>query len=170
MDADYKFTYIDVSNYGRIADGGVFNNSTLYISLEPESLHLPPSQPLPGREQAVPFTMVADEAFPLKPNIMKPYSARMLNKEQRLYNYRLSRARRIVENVFGILANRFGIFKKTIPLAPDKVVKIVLATCALHNFLRTKSTARNAYMPASLIDREEDGQWIKGSWRSDVDP
>lgn len=127
VDADYKFTYVDVGNYGRIGDAGVFKNSTLCTAMEKGLLHLPPPRCLPGRIKEIPFVIVGDEAFPLKPNIMKPCAARTMNKDRRMYNYRLSRARRIVENAFGILANRFGVFKKTIALSPEKTTNIVLA-------------------------------------------
>ena len=38
---------------------------------------------------------------------MKPFSLRGLTKEERIFNYSLSRDRRIVENAFGIMSNRF---------------------------------------------------------------
>nr|CAI5864486.1 unnamed protein product [Callosobruchus analis] len=44
-----------------------------------------------------------------KKGFLKPYNERELNPERSNYNKRLSRARRIIENVFGILANRFRI-------------------------------------------------------------
>ena len=120
VDADYKFRYIDVGCNGRISDGGVFRNCSLNKYLETDKLNLPKPRALPGRDTEVPFVIVADEAFQLRENLMKPYPARALNDETRIYNYRLSRARRIVENAFGILSSRFGIFQKPIPLSPEK--------------------------------------------------
>lgn len=66
---------------------------------------------------------------------MKTYSQHDLTNKRRIFNYRLSRARRVVENVFGILASRFGVFQKPINLKPDKASTITLACCYLHNFL-----------------------------------
>ena len=77
--------------------------------------------------------IVSDDAFPLKNNIMKPYSRTSLSREKRIYNYRLSRARRIVENAFSILSNQFRVFMTPILLDAEKVEAIVMASCSLHN-------------------------------------
>ena len=63
----------------------------------------------------VPYALVADDAFPLTRHTMKPY-ATDLNKgsPKRVFNYRLSRARRIVENAFWLLVSLFRIFRKPI--------------------------------------------------------
>lgn len=74
--------------------------------------------------------------FPLRTDLQKPFYHRQLDHDQRIYNYRLSRAWRVVENAFGIFANRLRVFRTTINLHPDKVVKITLASCVIHNFLR----------------------------------
>lgn len=97
MDHDYCFRYVNVGCNGKQSDGGVFQQSSLFEALENNLL---PS----GR------LLVGDDAFPLKRNLIKPYSKFKLSKEHKLFNYRLSRARRIVENPFGILASRFRIF------------------------------------------------------------
>ena len=135
IDADYRFIYVDVGCNGRISDGGVFANSYIFKALEEKSLNIPNGKLLPGRENPLPYVIVGDEAFPLKTYLLKPYPSRQLDLSKRIFNYRLSRARRVVENVFGILASRFRVFKSTIDMEPEKAQKIVLACCALHNFL-----------------------------------
>jgi hypothetical protein len=117
---------------------------------------------LPGTNVPVPYVVIADDAFPLSDYIMKPFPGKNLEVEKRIFNYRLSRARRVVENAFGILASRFQIYKCRIPASVINVKKFVLATCALHNFLKSKNT----YISPGSIDREnvvahtiETGDW-----------
>jgi hypothetical protein len=66
--------------------------------------HLPQDEALPGQTIPVPYMLVADDAFPLTGHMMKPY-ATDLNKgsPKRVFSYRLSRARHIVENAMGYL-------------------------------------------------------------------
>lgn len=82
------------------------------------------------------YVLVADDAFPLKPYIMKPYNFRGQNKQQNIFSYRLSRARRTVESAFGILTSRFRVFSTPILLDPTKAEKVVLPCIVLHNMLR----------------------------------
>lgn len=72
-DAHYKFTYITVGAKGRHSDGGVFANCAFARALEINALNIPPAKPLPHRTLPVPYFIVADDAFPLKPYVMKPY-------------------------------------------------------------------------------------------------
>jgi len=62
-----------------------------------------------------------------------------LTRERNIFNYRLCRARRIIENVFGILVARFDIFKTHINIKLDNIKDVVMAGRALHNFLRRTS-------------------------------
>ena len=76
--------------------------------MENNTFQIPPPEPLDdGSGLPIPYMMVADDAFPLKRYIQKPFGQAGLTNERRIFSYRLSRARRIVENSFGILANRF---------------------------------------------------------------
>lgn len=163
-DGNYKFIYIDAGSNGRISDGGVFNKCSFANSLKRGSLHLPEAQKLTGRNANVPYVLVADDAFALKPNIMKPFSGRNLSPAERVFNYRLSRSRRCIENAFGILSARFRVLRSPILLDAAKARKITLACCALHNLLLTKNADK--YAPVGTMDQyTTDGSIIEGSWR-----
>lgn len=169
VNAKYEFIYIDVGCQGRISDGGVFKNTSFYKKMENGSLNLPQHKPLPGRSQPVPYVLVADDAFPLTDNIMKPFKTD-LNKgsPKRVYNYRLSRARRVVENSFGLLASVFRVFRKPIEVkVQSTIVDIVLACAYLHNFLRAQPDGSIYYSPLGSFDREDvsTAEIIPGSWR-----
>ena len=83
-----------------------------------------------------------------------------------IFNYRLSRARRVIENSFGILAARWRIFRRPIIAEPDRVIIFSKAAIALHNYLRTNESS--VYCPPGFIDGEDGaGNTINGSWRSD---
>lgn len=60
---------------------------------------------------------------------MKPYAQGNLDAPSQEFNRRLSAIRVNVENAFGILDSRFGVFQKAIQLAPKKARIITLACC-----------------------------------------
>ncbi|KAJ8711930.1 hypothetical protein PYW08_004085 [Mythimna loreyi] len=103
---------------------------------------------------------------------MKPYPG-IHNRGtiKRIYNYRLSRSRRIVENVFGILCAVFRVFRKAIPLKPA-TCEIVTMTCVyLHNFLRRNKQSRAIYTPPGTFDYEDsEYNIIEGFWRREIGP
>lgn len=127
-DANYNFTWVDIGAAGRESDGGVFSNSDFGKYLELSSLNFPHPQPLNGTNIAVPFCFVGDEAFPLLPNLMRPYPGKSLPLHQQVFNYRLSRERRTVENTFGILASKWHIYKKRIIADVSTIRLIIMAT------------------------------------------
>lgn len=99
--------YVDVGCQGRISDGGVFKNSALYKSLENNELKLPAPCILQTPYLIkVPYVILADKAFALNNYTMKPFEGTPDNgSPERIFNYRLSRARRVVENAFGIMSS-----------------------------------------------------------------
>ena len=116
---------------------------------------MPALAPLPGTDIILPHVIVADDAFPLRKNIMKPFSTRNQPAPNRIFNYYLSRARRVVENAFGAFEPGLSHLQKAHLIKSKKVETIVLATCVLHNFLLSKSSV---YAPPGFFDSEaEDG-------------
>lgn len=172
VDFDYNFIYADVGCQGWISDGGVFKFTSFCEKLENDQLNLPKPRPLAEGRSPVPYGLIADDAFALSNNIMKPYKGCLDSlTPERIYNYRVSRARRMVENVFGILAAKFRVFLTTIALHPDKVESVTLACVYLHNFFRRDSKSRSNYNPPGSFDNEDiEGRVvILGSWRADID-
>lgn len=142
VDAEYKFTIVDIGGLGKNSDGCIFANSIFGKSLTQNKLNVPRDTYLLGTEEYMPYVIVADAAFPLQKCLMRPYPGNQTinNEGKKVFNYRLSRARRVSENAFGILARRFRIYERRLSLTPEHVNVVVAATIALHNFLRDSVT------------------------------
>ncbi|XP_076667932.1 uncharacterized protein LOC143368759 [Andrena cerasifolii] len=90
--------------------------------------------------------LVGDNAFPLKEYLLKPFPGTRLTLKQTIFNYRLSSARRVVVNAFGIMANKFRIFEKPIAFSSEKMEQ------------------------STDITNLDNGSIIEGSWRSAQQP
>ncbi|CAF4875037.1 unnamed protein product [Pieris macdunnoughi] len=133
----------DVGSYGKNSDGGLFNKSALGESLEQGKLKMPADKPLASELEPLPHVVVADEAFPLRSYLMRPYSKNDVrnNEPNKIYNYRLSRARRIVENSFAILRARWRVFAKPLEtLIQDNVTPLGPTALEDLDTLRRNST------------------------------
>ena len=135
---NYECLWADVGTSGRAPDGAIWQRSDLkrLLSYEDNQLRIPKPKPLPGRSEPVPHVWTGDDAFALTTYLMKPYPRTQLSNKERIFNYRLSRMRRISENSFGILASRWRVLRSPILLEPRFVIIIVLAILVLHNLLR----------------------------------
>ncbi|VEN55391.1 unnamed protein product [Callosobruchus maculatus] len=157
VNANLEFLMVDVGQNGRVSDGGVFSNTTFAKLLSEGNLQIPQSRVVVPGEESLPYVFVADDAFALTKNILKPYTGYHLTRQQEHFNAKLSSARVKVENVFGILANRFQVLLKPINLCPKKATIIVLTCCYLHNFLRQKDTPDSVNTTGSNGQSQGDG-------------
>ena len=166
-DANYCFTAVDVGQYGKSNDSGAYTDSAICKAFETNSFNIPTSEYLEGVGRNVPYVTVVDEGLPMRKYQIRPFPGKHLDENQTIYNYRLSRARRIIENIFGILAARWRIFRRPIKASTDTVEKIILSTVSLHNYLRL--TDNSYYSPSGFIDSEDNTGHIRpGDWREMV--
>lgn len=93
VDSRYRFSLIDVGAEGRQSDSGVFKASAIGQALSKGKLRLPDMARLPGCDIVAPHIFLGDEAFQLRSDSLRPFSAKDLTDERRIFNYRLSRAR-----------------------------------------------------------------------------
>lgn len=86
-DADYKFIWVSVAEYGSASDCQVFNEPELRELVEGGELGFPDPEPLPGLTENLPYFFLGDEAFALRTWMMKPYSRMGLGHGERIFNY-----------------------------------------------------------------------------------
>ena len=98
---------------------------------------------------------------------MKPSPGKNLTLEERIFNYRLSRARRTIENTFGIMVAKWRIFRRPIKAKPSKIENIIKACVCLHNYLRLTDGAH--YLPSGFVDcQSNSGEIVPGDWRNEI--
>lgn len=169
-DHNYKFTLVDIGSYGSQNDASIFHESEIGKLIRTQKLNLLRNEVrLPGSNESTGYFFVGDEGFPLSINLMRPYSGRNLNEKKRIFNYRLSRARRMRENTFGILVSCWRVLRKPICMQPNTIDKIILSTVCLHDFLKSFDEQQSAtcrfYCPPNFIDSESNnGDIINGTY------
>lgn len=105
VDADYKLICVNVGAYGKNSDGSIFSDSNIGKALMSNTFNVPENKYLPGTEITAPHVIIGDEAFPSRTYLMRPYPKPQLCVQRKnIFNERLFRARKVVENAFGILS------------------------------------------------------------------
>ena len=100
VDGQYKFRWVHAGTAGSCSEAQIFNACQLKRNIEDGRIGFPDPAPITQGGRDVPYFILADDAFALKTWLMKPYGRRMLTREERIANYRISRGRRVVENAF----------------------------------------------------------------------
>ena len=136
MDGDYKFLWVDVGAAGSTSDAQIFKHTDLRHKLEEDSIGFPDSKCLGIGGPKVNFFHLGDDAFPLELWLMRPYSSHVM--KERVFNYRISWGRTVIENAFGILTSCFRIFQSPLQQEPPVFNRVVMACLVLHNLLRIR--------------------------------
>lgn len=161
VNANYEFLMVDVGLNKRIPDDGVLGHSDFGKMMENQSLNIPEPKQVRRSNKILSYVFVADDAFAINQNLLKPYSRvrNNLTEVQRRFNYRLSRA-------LGILVSRFGVLQKNILLSPEKAQTIVLACCHIHNYLKSKNSKTYISQGSVDFDNHETSEMYDGAWRN----
>jgi len=146
--ANYNFIFVNVGCQGRISDSGVYQNTDMWKKFENGQLMLSVDEPLDAETNIIfPYVFLVDSAFALNKHMMKPY----YGVHDKGNGKRVSRARRVVENAFGIMASVFRVFRRPILLNPNKVTNVTMMCALLHNILRKSKTSSSNYCPQGTV-------------------
>ena len=132
VDANYRFLDVCIGWPGSVHDARVFAHSNLYK--KSTHGHLIPNKLVTISGVCVPLYMIGDSTYPMQSWLMKPFAHNSnLSACQRNYNYRICRARIVVENAFGRLKARWRRVLKRNDMHTDNIPHVIAATCVLHN-------------------------------------
>ena len=126
-DACYIFSLVDIVSFGSNNDSGVFRNSPMGKAFFNDEISLPVAECLENLPTfgKVPYFLVGYEAFLLQSWLLRPFPGHRIPEEQRIFNYKLFRASRVIENAFGILAARWQVFMQPIQSTVEKLIKLL---------------------------------------------
>ena len=148
---------------GSCLDAQIFNTCHLKRKIDDGSIGFPDPASITQGGRDIPYLILADDAFAMKTWLMKPYGRRMLTREKKIANYRISRDWRVVENAFSILVSRFRVMMTTIELPPETVRDVVLTCVVLHNILRSQYKGQHGGQQPGDDDVPSDGHLIGGA-------
>ncbi|XP_003389956.1 PREDICTED: protein ANTAGONIST OF LIKE HETEROCHROMATIN PROTEIN 1-like [Amphimedon queenslandica] len=147
---------------GRVHDARVFVNSSLYKKGQEGTLLPNWKESIEGQE--VPLVLLGDPAYPLLPWLMKPYSDNgHLTRDQKRFNYRLSKGRVVVEHAYGRLKGRWRCLLKRLDVSVEFVPDVVAACCVLHNICEIHGETFNN----ELLDGIDDTLVQRSDYSSD---
>lgn len=121
---DHKKRFIDVfaGEPGSLHDARLLRKSRLYSKIMEDPTFI-------GND-----FLLGDSAYPNLSWLVTPFKDHgLLTQTQKMFNYRLSSKRVIIENAFGLLKGRFRRLKSFENLSLHLCSKLILSACVLHN-------------------------------------
>ena len=130
VDAKYRITWGSCGYPGNSHDSIIFQSTDIYKDLPSDKF-----KNVAHREGTVdiPPILLGDGAFPFHNWMMKPYSQAVLKNEQNYFNYRLSRARMVIEGAFGKLKGRWRALYRKCESKANTMKAKTLACIVPHN-------------------------------------
>lgn len=157
-DAFNRFTMVDIGAAGANHDATVFKNSSMGYALLSGLLNIPPPKALPQTNSKIHHFVVADAAFPLHQNIIRPYPGNNFGKRKK--------------SAFGILSQRWQILRRPIVASIDTCELIIQSKVVLHNYLLNDKMEINKserrYCPTGFADFvDKTGTVQPATWREE---
>ena len=116
-------------------------------------MNLPDAEYLRGCNfDPLPYFLTGDEIFSLKTWLMRPVPGKLSSAEQVL-NYRVSTARRVIENTFGILVARWRLYRTPIIASVGGTRRVMLLQTWIYIITSGSLTMRSTHQKASLTQK-----------------
>jgi len=152
-DANCCLTLIDVGAHGREKDSSVLGGfGKAFISGD---LKVPPMRNIPGTSISIPIYFVEDEAFPLKPHLMRLFPRRELDFAKTIFSGQHSSTRRTIECALGLLTKTFGIFQKAFEPNVEVTECTFKSACFVYSCIRKTQTTEGKRREEEILEQEQ---------------
>lgn len=138
-DSTYRFLFVSAVTPGSTHDSTAIAMSSLASLLSQDNGGISGN-----------YWIAADEAYICNHRIVCPWPGKNLPVEKDCFNYWQSSARIHIEQAFGMLVARWGIFWRPLRVRLSKAAKIVAVCCKLHNFILDNTNTITVPNPSGL--------------------
>ncbi|KAL7294230.1 hypothetical protein TKK_0012246 [Trichogramma kaykai] len=133
-DEHKRFTFLNLGSFGSWNDASIFHYSDIRQNLKNNVINLPRVEELPNSDTILPYVIITDGGYPTKNYLMKPYmKIPQMTVPMKVFNFRLSRARYIIEAAFGLLCNLWQVNEIPLGWKLSITEAIIFSTLCLHN-------------------------------------